>query len=340
MYSNQLIKSFKKQLDESEFSINKDPDGMGIKNIKILLDIIPKAQKYHMGSDKMLHIINKIRSKYDKKQQAFMGATAHDVKLPFNNCWFDFLDTGFLPSFDKAFKGIPLKVGIFASKCNPEADKDYPEIIQVTPCFSYGPTKSWCLCGETIFVKVGDLFNESEAKDLYINLIRDAKDDPEFISNCIKDGINRHILTMPNINFNNDDDMTKMWLEIGVAICSHAAIILNVFLMILNCQNVVTETVSTLKMKNGKKRIPKHKGITYKTLKFKLPKSSKQYESDSGNYMTTMPLHLHSGHFKTYTEERPLFGKIIGRWWWHSHVRGNKKNGEVKKDYHALYDDS
>jgi len=337
MFSNQLIKSFKKQLDEAKDYIN-DPDRVGLKNMKILLDVIPQSQKYHMGSDKMLQTINKIRSKYDGKQQAFMGSMANDVKLPFDRCWFDFLDTAFLSDFDEVFKGISLRVGIFVSRCNPEVDKDYPEIIQITPCFSYGPTKSWCLCGKTLFVKVGSLFNESEAEELYLDLIHGAKDNPEIISEYVKEAVNNHIIIIPTIAFNNDDDdQTKIWAEIGNAISNHAAIILNVFLVILNCQNVVTETISTTK--KHKKKDPKYKGVTYKVLKFKLPKSSKRYKNKSNSGVTTMPLTLCEGHWKTYTEERPLFGKYVGRWWWPNHIRGNKEYGEVKKDYHALYDD-
>ena len=36
---------------------------------------------------------------------------------------------------------------------------------------------------------------------------------------------------------------------------------------------------------------------------------------------------------KTYTEEKPLFGRITGQYYWHPHMRGNKENGEVVKDY-------
>lgn len=44
-------------------------------------------------------------------------------------------------------------------------------------------------------------------------------------------------------------------------------------------------------------------------------------------------LHICRGHFKTYTEEKPLFGKRTGTYWWPQTVRGAKKHGEVVKDY-------
>lgn len=44
-------------------------------------------------------------------------------------------------------------------------------------------------------------------------------------------------------------------------------------------------------------------------------------------------LHICRGHFKTYTEERPLFGKIGGTFWWEGSIRGSLMKGEVAKEY-------
>lgn len=44
-------------------------------------------------------------------------------------------------------------------------------------------------------------------------------------------------------------------------------------------------------------------------------------------------LHICRGHFKTYTEDKPLFGKRTGTYWWPQTVRGSKKHGEIVKDY-------
>lgn len=44
-------------------------------------------------------------------------------------------------------------------------------------------------------------------------------------------------------------------------------------------------------------------------------------------------LHICRGHFKTYTEERPLFGRYAGTFFFRDHARGAKESGEVKKDY-------
>jgi hypothetical protein len=43
-------------------------------------------------------------------------------------------------------------------------------------------------------------------------------------------------------------------------------------------------------------------------------------------------LHIMRGHFKRF-EEKPLFGKHKGMWWWPSQVRGTLARGYVKKIY-------
>lgn len=47
------------------------------------------------------------------------------------------------------------------------------------------------------------------------------------------------------------------------------------------------------------------------------------------------PLALHwvRGHFKTYSPDRPLFGRLSGTYWWHPHLAGDVSNGVTIKDY-------
>jgi len=56
--------------------------------------------------------------------------------------------------------------------------------------------------------------------------------------------------------------------------------------------------------------------------------------SGSGGHTgVTMPLHLCRGHVRTYSTERPLFGKFSGEFYIREHIRGSLKNGMVAKDY-------
>lgn len=43
--------------------------------------------------------------------------------------------------------------------------------------------------------------------------------------------------------------------------------------------------------------------------------------------------HMVRGHFKTFTNERPLLGRHTGTYWWNPAVRGNAKRGKVIQDY-------
>jgi len=52
----------------------------------------------------------------------------------------------------------------------------------------------------------------------------------------------------------------------------------------------------------------------------------------SGNTLSRA-LHVCRGHFRTYTAEAPLFGRITGRVFVPSHVRGNPEAGLVESDY-------
>ena len=49
-------------------------------------------------------------------------------------------------------------------------------------------------------------------------------------------------------------------------------------------------------------------------------------------------LHICRGHFKTFSEDAPLFGRVSGMFWWADQVRGNREHGEVVKDYAVHHD--
>jgi len=111
--------------------------------------------------------------------------------------------------------------------------------------------------------------------------------------------------------------------------------LLNFALMLLNTKNITTidnpppARLNKKRVKNGKQPL-----FTYKTLRLQLP--AKKRRKGSGPAMATnntTRLHLCRGHFKTYTEDKPLLGKFTGRYWWQPHARGDKSQGVVMKDY-------
>jgi hypothetical protein len=44
-------------------------------------------------------------------------------------------------------------------------------------------------------------------------------------------------------------------------------------------------------------------------------------------------MHICRGHFATYREEAPLFGKYAGTFWKPMHIKGNASRGIVDKGY-------
>ncbi len=107
--------------------------------------------------------------------------------------------------------------------------------------------------------------------------------------------------------------------------------LLNVTLQMLNCKNITTETVpAPVKLNNKRKKKGKLPIFSYKTLVIK-PTTQKQ--KSIPKHLWNNRIHLARGHFKTYTKEAPLFGRITGRFWWQPHVRGQNRDGVIMKDY-------
>ena len=108
----------------------------------------------------------------------------------------------------------------------------------------------------------------------------------------------------------------------------------NLALLLLNTKNIVTQEHRP-PAKLNKKRVKKGKQplFTYHTLRLQLPGKTKKGSGISETGDNTTRLHLCRGHFKTYTEDNPLFGKLTGRYWWQPHARGDKTKGVVMKDY-------
>jgi hypothetical protein len=105
-------------------------------------------------------------------------------------------------------------------------------------------------------------------------------------------------------------------------------------LLLLSCKNIGTEKQEPPVALNKKRqKAGKQPLFTYHTLVLKpFGKHQESIPRDLWNNR----IHLMRGHFKTYTEEKPLFGHIIGRFWWQPCVRGRNKRGVVMKDYEVM----
>lgn len=101
---------------------------------------------------------------------------------------------------------------------------------------------------------------------------------------------------------------------------------------LLNCKNVKTKMVEPTSKQRKKLKRTGSPVIRMHTLI--IHPFGKRYGSGSGTE-AKLPWHMCRGHFKTFTEEKPLLGKPwgVGTWWWNPTVRGSKQRGQVHKDY-------
>lgn len=73
--------------------------------------------------------------------------------------------------------------------------------------------------------------------------------------------------------------------------------------------------------------------VRYHTIDIEPMKRVLRTEGQAETVGLKKALHICRGHFATYTEDRPLFGKVAGTFWVPAHVRGSAKEGVVVSDY-------
>ncbi|MBA3073843.1 MAG: hypothetical protein FP831_09620 [Anaerolineae bacterium] len=101
---------------------------------------------------------------------------------------------------------------------------------------------------------------------------------------------------------------------------------------LLNCKNIIT--IERGGPPIGIKR-NRHRKWTHRhyVLQIRTMREVTKIEHDGESINSEISFHFCRGHFKTYSAEKPLFGKFIGDFWWDAHARGSIKKGIVTKDY-------
>lgn len=122
----------------------------------------------------------------------------------------------------------------------------------------------------------------------------------------------------------SDDLVIAHWHMIAPALLS---------ISFLHCRNVTTEVVAPdQKLNRARARRGKRPLRRYKVLRIEPMTKTLSSEGNIEGQGLAKALHICRGHFKTY-EERPLFGRLRGTWFWQDHVRGSLEAGVVEKDY-------
>jgi hypothetical protein len=103
----------------------------------------------------------------------------------------------------------------------------------------------------------------------------------------------------------------------------------------MHCKNIEIRPVKVfnpLKVPRKRQRlfIPKH---SYHMLEITPIKKIIEASRSGHGGDFKVALNRCRGHFKTYTPDRPLMGKHVGRYFWAEHARGSIEHGEIQHDY-------
>jgi hypothetical protein len=110
-------------------------------------------------------------------------------------------------------------------------------------------------------------------------------------------------------------------------------------LSLMNCKNVDLREVGPPQKLSRKHQRQRGVPLTsYYVLDIKPMRRVLDTEGEAQTKGLAHALHICRGHFKTFTEDAPLFGKRVGTYWWEAQVRGKAEEGVVEKDYRVRLD--
>jgi hypothetical protein len=108
-------------------------------------------------------------------------------------------------------------------------------------------------------------------------------------------------------------------------------------IMLANCRNITLKINEPAReFQEARRRDRVRPLVSYRTIHID-PNFGRVQRDPSGEIGSPKPLHVCRGHFATYSEDRPLFGRkgLHGRFWVPAHVRGSEKHGIVISDYNV-----
>jgi hypothetical protein len=129
--------------------------------------------------------------------------------------------------------------------------------------------------------------------------------------------------------FDSVDDVTKNYTEVAIAL---TALIMKT-MSIINCKNIeIEEEEPNPKLQKSRKkkgRLPllsRHRVMI-------IPSAGQRKKGHAPQELWENRAHTVRGHFKTFTDEAPLLGKITGTFWWSPFARGSVTEGVIEKEY-------
>lgn len=140
-------------------------------------------------------------------------------------------------------------------------------------------------------------------------------------------GVVDHILGGPSLRFSLENHGSEA--VDGIYSPIHIAGLAYSF---CHCKNVVIQKADDDRGARFHKRT-KTPILTYRTLDICPMKDVLRKEGQIDSVGVKRAMHICRGHFATYTEDAPLFGRITGTVFRPQHVRGAEENGVVVKNY-------
>lgn len=100
---------------------------------------------------------------------------------------------------------------------------------------------------------------------------------------------------------------------------------------LMHARNIVADPVAPPFARAARRRGEKPP-LRYHVLKVR-PLTRRRIGVAGGLHPEPTAIHWVRGHLKTYTEEKPLFGRFTGTYYWQAHVAGRDRAHHVEKDY-------
>jgi hypothetical protein len=102
----------------------------------------------------------------------------------------------------------------------------------------------------------------------------------------------------------------------------------------MHCRNVSQTTVTPLpKLAKAHRKRHGVPLVRYRTINIDPMRQVLRSEGQAHETGIKRALHICRGHFRTYTEDKPLFGKVTGTFFVPMHARGSAREGVVVQDY-------
>lgn len=122
--------------------------------------------------------------------------------------------------------------------------------------------------------------------------------------------------------------------ESSMEMCNEARLVYLMTTSFCHCKNVdkIKNYLDAplIKKRKSQNKFPIEK---FYTLEINPNKDVNKSINNESKGLWNNSLHICRGHFKTYTDKAPLFGKYCGTVWVPMHLKGNATQGTVHKDY-------